>query len=287
MGIHSGKFGVVDGQSTVRNWNIVDTMNNPKFVASNTKFGTGRRRGVHDWTGNFQQYGATPTIMPGDVFAFLGYTAPTGDVANGAGERGTGNAIVDSVNINWNWKGGEILNSALNFSGHLALAWAQGADIDDASDPNAPEVAGTKIEYAIGLGAFAELTDLISASLTISAANQSYVNSSSHIAGKTWTGRRSGPIDWTLAIVHESEIRGAFPFNKGDDISLRLYIDDTDFWLLKWGKVKDFTNLTADIETGAILNRTINIEMNGFVDGDEGEITLPGETAPWWPATLI
>lgn len=289
MGIHSGKTGVVNDQSTVRNWSIVDTLTLPKFVASNMRFGTGRRRGVGSWTGNFGQYGVTPTVLPGDIFSFLGYTAPTNDTPGTNGERATGDAIVNSVQLNWNWRGGEILNSVVNFAGHLAVTFAQGADIDDDTDPNVPEVGGLIIEYNIG-GGWVTMDSIVSAALTISADNKDYVNSGTYVGvypnGQLWTGRKSGPIDWTLAIVQENEIRGAYALQKGMDVQLRLYIDNTDFWLLKWGKVREFTNLNVDIETGNILGRTINIDMNGHDGTGLGEITLPGESTPWWPSSV-
>jgi len=277
MSIRSGKHGVVNGQSTIRNWTIVDEMTPQKFVASNTAKGAARRNGINSWNGTFQGYGHSPVVLPGDIFAFIGYTAPNDDVS-GAGERASGNAIVDSLNINWNWQNGEIINHTINFSGHLGLTWASGAAVTDATDPTVPEVCGTKIEYSTDGMAWAEMTDLLSASLTLTSENLAYVNSSTGCN----TGRKKGNLDWTLAIVQQDVIRGAYAFDKGDDLQLRLWIDDTDYWELVWGKVRNFTNITVDIETGAIIQRTVNMEMNGHVGGNLGSITLPGAMSAWW-----
>lgn len=280
MGVHSGKFGVLNGRSTVRNWAINEESTNPKFVASNTRGGSGRRNGINSWSGSLATYGHAPGIMPKDIAAFLGYTGPDSDILAGTGPRATGNIICDSLALNWNWTNGEILNAVANFSGHLGLGWTMaGAAITDVTVPDVPEVTGTLFEYSANGTDWFEITDLVSAALTIIAENQSYVNSST--GGET--GRKAGNIDWTLALVQQNLDRGVtLGFDKGDDIQIRGYVDAVDFWLLKWGKVKNFTNLTVDIETGAIMQRTVNIEMNGFVGGVVGGITLPGAGSPWW-----
>lgn len=275
MGVHSGKFAVLNGFSTVRNWNISDTITNPKYVASNTLSGTGRGVGIQDWSGSFGFYGAVPTVFPGETFAFLGYTAPVDDVEGSVGQRGTGNAIVDSVAITWNWTNGEIINAVANFSGNGSLAWASGAAIEDVSAPDVPSVCGTKIQASIPDGsAFVDIANVEQAVLTISAANQSYVNSSTNC----WTARKPGIIDWTLALTIQDDIF----IGKGLDKQIKCFIDATDFYLLKWGKMKDISGITANRETGEIIKHNATFEMNGFVGGVAGQIVLPDESI-WWP----
>lgn len=278
MSIRSGKHGVVNGQSTIRNWNINDDANNPRYIASNTRKGAARRNGINSWAGAFNGYGHTPAVMPGEIFAFVGYTAPDDDVS-GAGEKATGNAIVDSLVVNWNYAGGEVINHTVNFSGHLGLTWASGTAVSDVTDPELHPLCDVIWEYSLNGTDFFEITDLVSAALTLTSENLSYVNSSTGCN----TGRKAGNLDWTLALVQQDVVRGAYAFDKGDDLVLRGYVDDTDFWLLKWGKVKNFSNITVDIETGAIIQRTINIEMNGFTSAI-GQIRKPGAVSDWWPA---
>lgn len=274
MGLHSGKFGVVNGQSTVRNWSISDTMNNPKFVASNTQGGTGRRRGIRSWSGSYNQYGVYPVALPGQIVSFGGYTAPDNDVS-GNGKRYSGNIIIDSIAATWNWGSGDILSLVTNFSGHLALSSSTGS-YSDATDPTTPEVCGTKLEYSTDGSTWDELTNLTQAVLTITSANQAYVNSSTNCE----TGRKPGPLDFTLALTRQ-ECDTEADFAKGDDLQIRIYDTDSTFWLLKWAKVKEFTGLTVDTETGAIIQHTVNLEMNGFVDGDVGQIVLPDDSVLW------
>lgn len=289
MGLHSGKFGVINGHSTVRNWTVEDAQDSKTYVASNTKFGTGRRASVESWSGSFGIYGHTPQVMPGDDFSFIGFTAPDSDVLGGSGMRYSGTARVAQVQVNWGWQGGEILNAQVNFNGHLALTAAVGAAISDLTVPRVPSVIGTRIDYSLNDVDWVEWTNLVTAQLTLSCALQSFVNSSTVVGGRLWTGQKPGPVDWTLAVTEQDNRRSLF--EKGDVISLRLYVNDTEYYELKWAHVQNFTGLTVDVETGAIMQQTVNLGMDGF-DPDEttydpdsiGHVILPDLTQ-WWPST--
>lgn len=274
MGIHSGKLGVVNGQSTVRNWNIVDDITNPKFVASNTAGGTGRTSGIQFWSGSFGFYGGMPSVLPGQLFAFLGYTAPTNDVS-GVGMRASGNAVVDNVVITYNWANGDIISSVCNFTGDLALAWASGVQVIDATIPNVPSICAAKIETSDDGAAYTPLANVTQAVLTISADNKKYANSSTNC----WMGVKSGPIDFSLAITREDDTQ---LLAKGANKYVKVWHSATalDFWLLKWAKVKGFTGLSVNPETGEIIKHTVTLEMNGF-NGATGMINAPGGAAVW------
>lgn len=288
MGVFSGKFGHVDGQSTVRNWTINQPSTPPSFAASNTQGGMGRRGGVRDWTGQFSNYGATPTVMPGDSFTFTGYTAPDGGTPGGSGEVLTGAALVDSVVITWNWQNGEIIGHQVNFGGHLALTEQSSSVSVDSSQPDVPTFNGTKIKMSTDefVGMEEEIPNLTSATLTITAENQTYVNSDTVVSGVTWTGRKAGNIDWTLAMNQEDNAKqGSTGIPTiGSRYNFRLFDDATSYWDLLWGHVVDFTNLNVDRETGAIISRTINVAMDGFDGTSTGKITLPGAGSNFWPA---
>lgn len=281
----SGKFGVVNGISTVRNWAINDTMAAQQYVASNTLFGNGRVNGLEEWNGSYDCYGALPPVMPGEALSFIGYTGPTNG-STGNGLRYGGSALVESVQITWNWSAAEIINAVTNFKGHLALTPADGAEIYDVTIPTVPSPIGTRIDYSVDGNTWTELTDLSQAQLTFNCALQEYANSSTAIGGRLWKGQLSGPLDWTLAITQQSVDRAAIA--KGDSLQFRLYTSTTEYYELKWGKVTEFSGITVDRQTGAIIQQTINVGMNGFdVDAGSyaastGHVLLPGG-AQWWP----
>lgn len=278
MGIHSGKFGVVNGHSTIRNWTVTEARNNVRYRASNTRGGSARVPGIHTWSGSFGGYGGLPLVMPGEIFTFAGYTAPANNVLGANGQRITGQAIVDNIAITWDWAGGNPLSYQVNFSGHLDPAWTSAAALSDSTIPEIEPICDKLFEFSVDDGStFAELEDLTTATLTLTAENQAYVNSSTNC----YTGRVAGPFDWTLAVTQQSDVRAGGDFDIGDNLVLRAYTSATEYWLLKWGMVKDFTGLNVDRESGAILQRTINLEMNGFVGGVVGEVEKPGAVAFW------
>lgn len=279
MGVHSGEWGVVNGQSTVRNWQVNDTSDAKKYVASNTKRGSDRRRGVKAWTGSFEQYSGVPVILPGQFFTFTGFTAPDTDVTGANGTQYTGTAIVDQIVVTWNWGSGDILLTQINFSGHLGLTPSVAAALTDASASQAESVFDVAAPLcAVNGGAMSAWPNIAQLTLTITAANQAYVNSST--AGLT--GRKAGPIDWTLAAVEQETSRTLF--NIDDILDLELFTDATHFWRLKYGHVKEFSNIRVDPESGAIISRTANIEMAAYdANGNPGLITLPGAGSNYWP----
>ena len=287
MGVHSGKFGTIDGINTVRQWSINDAGETKPYVASNTLGGTGRRRGNEDWSGTANCYGCRPPVMPGDPLAFVGYTAPSDDVEGSNGARYSGDAMVNQVAISWNWEAGDPLSYVLNFEGNGVLSGAPGAAVPDATFPDVPVIIGRPmlwgaVDAAPGSSEYEELDDVQSASLTITTANPSYVNSST----SGGTRRKAGNVDWTLAITMHNEGGIDLPFSKGDLIGVLLPsgVDD-EYWDLRWGIVKDFTGITVDREGGAIISATINIEMAGFDHDNEevGHIIDPDGNS-YWPA---
>ena len=278
MTVHSGRFGTIDGIPAVRNWQINDDASLSAFANSATRRAQGRRKGVSQWGGSYGAHGAVPIVLPGELFDFLGYTAPDTDVEGTAGITYSGNAIVDSFGVAWDWAGGSVLAHQIGFSGNLALTKtpADAAVLDaSVSDPEYP--CPTKITYSVDGITFTELTDLVQASFNIQAQNSAYVNSSTGCN----TGRKAGLIDWNLSMTTENNNLGG-GLTKFTDYWFRLYITATTYYELKFGMVKSFSGLTIDEESGRIISHTINVEANAVkAGGSVGHILLP-DTTLWW-----
>jgi hypothetical protein len=45
--------------------------------------------------------------------------------------------------------------------------------------------------------------------------------------------------------------------------------------------VRDFSGITVNRETGAIIARTINVDMAAYYGSNAGQILLPGGTQFW------
>jgi len=273
---HSGKFAAISGVSGVRNWNISEEDSSPTMKASNLAGGTGRHAGIKKWSGSFSAYGILPIVMPSETYSFIGYTAPDTDVVGANGLRYTGTIMVDSVTFTWDWKTGKVLDHTVNFSGSGALAFSTAAAITDDTALAAYPVCGTKLMQSADDETYVEVTDLTQATFTITAANQDSINSGT----SCWVTRKAGPIDWTLAVVQEKTLRDITL--RGSDYYLRLYVDASNFWQLSGARCMSFTGIKVDIESGAIIDRTINFGMQAQMDGAIGEIIKPGDVA-WWP----
>lgn len=285
MGVHSGMWGVLNGVSTVRNWSITEVGDTKAYVASNTRGGTGRRPGNVDWNGNFNGYGGEPAVLPGEAFAFAGYTAPNDDAEGSDGSRYAGTSILDQVVINWNWEAGDIIQYASTFSSNGALSQSADGLYSDATAPDAPSVIGCEVRVqnvTDAASGVVTLDDVVSASLTITAANKPYVNSST--SGQTL--RKPGPIDWTLQLNLQNDDRLTLPMDVNDEVVVEIDIEaGGTYWSLSYGLVKEFSGLTVDRETGNIVACTIPINMAAYshVDAAIGAIVKPSG-GTYWPA---
>lgn len=271
---YSGKYGMVNGQTAVRNWNLTRTTSPPKGVHSGTKGGPSRKPGVKDWSGNFGCYGAVPVVMPGGLFTFIGFTAPDSGPPTGDGVAWTGPAIVDSMQLDWNWETGDILAHQINFSSNGAMTKSSASNYVDSTVTELQETTGLN---AINATSNSPITicNITTASLQITADNQSFVNSCT--AGQTQ--RRPGNIDATLSLTIQDTDPTQMGCDLSDDVIFQMNVtisDSPDYYLLQWMHFANFSNLVVDRESGAIISFQANFEMNLIVDGAMGAIVLPG-----------
>jgi hypothetical protein len=222
--------------------------------------------------------------MPRDTLAFIGYTDPDSGIS-GAGTEYSGNAVISQTVINWDFAAGVPVNYVNTFAGDLALTIGSGSSVD-ATVPDVPPMCPLKIEIGDDLSEVA-FPSVVSAALTITAQLQAHANSSTIVGTECWMAQEAGSIDWTLALVVENHDRASPLPAIGDQVRLRLFTSATEFWLLEWGVVKEYTGITVDNESNAIISATIIIEMDGFKksDGSTGTITFP-DTTEWWPTGL-
>lgn len=277
MSLHGGLLGAVNGVSSVQQWSINDDMDIHAMGASNTYGGKAKKQGTKHWGGSMVQFGANPlNQMPGDVIAFVGYMEPANNVS-GVGPAYVGNAMVDSIQIVWDWNTNAPLMITTNFSGMGSVAYdpirAQVLDETDLAVVCAQndELKVLYSEYET------EWDNLVTMTLNISRANLEYANSST----SGWKNRKKGPFDFTLTAVEDDVRRDRFA--KGDFVQLQLFTSPDDYWLIRWGMVKSFTGITINRDTGEIIKQTVNFEgsIRDYQGVNVGSIILPGETTAW------
>jgi hypothetical protein len=293
MGVYSGRFGVAHKNkppggtfepiSAVRNWTVSETSEPTRIVASHTKGGSQKVPGIKDWNGSAAAWGGNPVLLPGDLFTFKGYTAPDNGVFGGTGTILQGDAYVMQFILNLNWEGNESVNQSFDFNGSGALEFPAAEFLEDDTSPNIGSICELKIEQSTDGTTFTPIENIATATLTITNDVTEYVNSSTNC----YNGRIPGPIDWTLSLNLHDNVR---PIPIQENRIFKIWINKTDFWLLEWGHVDSYSDLSVNIETGEIISQTLNAQMSGFDEsGGVGQIVLPDKTV-WWPqaaATVV
>ncbi len=286
--VKAGVFCVVDGVGQVANWQVNDLLSRNTFRTSGTVGGTGRVEGVEDFNGSLVHLGGIPLLMPGDYFDFVGFTGPDTGTPGDTGDTFAGEALVEQVQVVWDWATNNLIRTTINFGGNEALVPGTGVYTDAVLPPLTHKPKGLWLRAGamataaatIAADAAAKFLNTTTATLTITRAAQTHVDSETNGA----TGRIPGAADWTLSVVQNRLTRALM--DKGDIKHLVLPVNATQYWSLKWGIAGDVTGINADNESNAILAQTTLIEMYGedATSGD-GSITLPGAGAAWWPFT--
>lgn len=272
--------------SRVRNWTF-NAIGNPETrVYSGTRFGTQRIAGFTDYRGTFQGFGAIPPLFVGEVFTFLGYTAPTSGVPCSPGYAFVAEALVDTLSISWNWtQENRGVNWQIGFSSKEPFEAISNFDdpCDDEvyCDDNPCELTFELLDPCDG-DAAVEFCNLVSATLNFTANNIAYSNNSTGCV----IARDIGNLDWTLDVVDQN------PFivptlNYDYFIRIQATINpDPTYWLLKWGQMIGVADFNVNMETGEIISKTNNFGMQAVLccEGESpvrGSITSPLDTVVW------
>lgn len=271
MSVINGLAGRVNGESTVRNWSITSSADLQALIASNTKGGTVRLDGNVDWNGNYTGYGPQPSVFPGEYFTFQG--ALTSEVTDtNCAESDVNGAIVDSIEVAWDIEGGAPIGYTVNFSGNGGITFStSGTDIAlDTTDPRMYSSIGTVLKLVDDVPdtpVVTQVADLRSMTLTITADNKSYA--SSDTAGKI--KRVPGNIDVQVtASVYTDDFASLPAVNLSRE--WRMYVNATEYWIVKWCKFGEASDLSVDPESGDPIGATLNASFNA--------IKTVGTTAP-------
>jgi len=256
MPVITGKSGHIAKDSTViscvRQWGINHTSELQTFGCSATKGARGRIGGTEDWSGQYQAYGAIPAVLPGDVVEFNGAISGEGATAVGV----SGDVMIDSIEITWNVETGAPIAHTVQFSGNGALTKGTVNVPADTGIPNPLTAKGCKVEIwtveavPVKESEFAELRTI---TLRLSKEIQAFATTTT--AG--WKNRAEGPLDIECSFTVLTDDFADFPVVNSVK-ELRLYIDDTHYWQLKWMIFGEHSGLDVDIEGGALVGGTIN-----------------------------
>ena len=283
-GPQSGKFGVIHNLDLaithMFNWSLDNVSHTPEtYFASNTKFAPNRNPGVVDWGGNFSLYDGAYIIFPGEfLYCLEMFTAPTSGVYGNVGNTWCGQAIVESVTLNWAWGAEQSLTQQVVIAANGDIA-QRNRVIDDTGTASPNKMCGLAPTWAIDNPptAWSTIENVQSMALTFTSANQPFVNSSTGCA----THRRPGNLDWTLAITFTDH--RVVTFTREQVRSFRLYNSTTTYWELVYSIYAGMSNIVADRESGAIQAATANWSMKAFGAATLGHIANPATVNVWPP----
>lgn len=282
MGVISGIGAVVHtaatAESTVREWGIRYRGMPPPYAATNTQAAMTRDTGNVDWRGFYLGYGHTPSIFPGDSFAFEGTTDGTKGVY--------GTARCDRITITCHIERGSQIEYRADFSSNGALALAAdvgGTPLTDASAVN----AFTSVARKINLGGTSQVDDGTAVPqarlwrLSIARALRPYVHTGT--AGRVQ--RESGNLDvqWLYQVYVDSPAdTDQIPALQSAQL-MKFYVTSTLFWEVRWGKVEAVDPFGANREGQEDVGATISGGLCGY-NAAAGSIYNPTPTLKWGTA---
>jgi hypothetical protein len=290
MTIGSGKFGVVNGVTKVRDWSMSIVDSGETYRDSSTRAGTVRNSGIFDATGQFSVNDGTPVLYPGGYFKFEGYPLPTSGVYDSDGVIWTiDTAIIESFSSTWNWGKTQSLTSIYNYAQGTACPTFVPGHYLDTSVVTPAKMCGLGFTISVDDLTWVSYLNMVSATFTLSCANQEVNNSTYGCC----TARTPGNVDWTLSITEENDYNivgyddiTPITVDIGQTVSLRLYVTAATYWDLSWGILQSWNDLVVDRDSGRIVQKTCNYAMNGIYLGALGFITAPGAGTNYWPPVV-
>lgn len=267
----------------------IRTISVPNFAAllkasvdSSTKRGTIRTAGHKDWSGSYGAYGHTPAVLPGDTGLMEAAVAGASPTAYGF----KGNVIYTGFTVNWDIDAADIVSHTVDYGGTGALTRGVLSTCADDSELQVIDpCVGCLAKTATPGGSFSAIPEVRRMSLSVSRAVQVGFPPDGH----PWPNREVGPWDVKASVgVYAQKGAGlgwsALP-EPGTALELQLFVNSTEYWLIKYMWLANISDLTINRETGDFVGGTLNFEWSSqTLVSDvvtDGTITTPAEVEIW------
>jgi len=279
MSVISGIGAVVHtagtAESTVREWAIRLRGMPPPYAATNTNGAMNRDTGNVDWRGFYLGYGHTPSVFPGDSFAFEGVT----DGTKGA----YGTARCERITITCHIERGSQIEYRVDFAANGALALAAdvgGTPLTDGTAVNAFTSVGRKINLG-GTTGTDDGTGVPLARLwrlSVARALRPYVHTGT--AGQVQRETGNLDVQWLYQVYVDSPADTAqIPTLQSTEM-MKFYVTSSTFWEVKWGKIENVDPFGANREGQEDVGATISGGLVAY-NGAAGAIYNPAKAAKW------
>jgi hypothetical protein len=264
MAVISGKAARVGGATNVNEWSISYTRAAVGGPNTATAGAPALVAGNGDWRGSYRFTGKQPPHYPGTSFAFAGYTG-----AGGGGSTYSGTAIVSEVTIEAPIEEGGSLGGTVTFEADGALTRGAGTQ----TDVGAPQVfsaKGLQVDYN-----GAVRPDARGWRLTLATELLPYNSTATGGDTKRGVGNVSASWEWSEYEDLAADLPAA-----GSIAELKLYVDGSTFFHVKWAIVGD-VSADHDVEGGGLVGQTISGSFTGW-NGTQGFVAKP-TGGNWWP----
>jgi len=232
--------------------------------------------GTEDWEGHYSAYGGVSANgYPNDALS-LAF-----NISQSVDKGGSGTAIIEAVRIDWDFVKNWPVMHILKFGGNGAFTWGE-QTTSDATTPNPKPSRSGKISIATPAGTptYSDLTGVRKASLMVFADVLPYADS-----GTTNGFRRAaGPLGWEVTLdVHADDPTAQQTLN--GDSELKMYIDSTTYWVVKYVKWKKIGDFKMPIDGREHVTSRYVGKGTGYVDisgtWTKGALTDPDSTDIW------
>lgn len=280
MGAIKGYEGAVNGVSNVIKWEIDQEASRNPAPNSATQNTANELEGTTDWTGHYVAHGHTPGVDPNGALTFKGTIAQS-DATNSTIE---GTAKVERWQIGWDWANNRPIVHQVHFGADGSLSYGS-ASVKDAGPPSWFLPCGLKMQIATPAASptYADVTDVIAASLSCWAEVAPYVNSST----SNETRRASGLLQWALDVAVNFDDTSVLQLLDGQK-GVKLPVTDSTYWTVQWVTWKKIGPISVEVQGRDV----IAAHYRGFgsswvnVSGTwtKGKLERPAGTAVWPPA---
>lgn len=262
--------------SSIRDWSINPTNAVVAGAASNSGGAEFNVRGVSDFTGTFNLYGASclGIVVPGTAYVLYGQT--------GGGEV-MGGIIVDSIVTTCDIEGGGLLSAVVNFSSigsstavytanNNALTFQAQTSLSNTSTPDLHSGIGCSAAWGPVGESVASVPAVRSWTHTLTCNNVRHSHSGAGGVTKRVRGRKSASMSLQFyegAVADFDE--AATSFVPGTAGELRLYANADDYWQFKWGVITA-SPISTPIEEPGMVSNQLDFAWTAYTD-IEGTMT--------------
>lgn len=286
MATHSGKLAVISyggtEVSTIGDWTLTEDAANDMATASNTGGAPIATAGIKDSKGSFSAFSKNLPLVPGVASATL--------IGDTGFSKVSVAAFITQAKLSIDYASFKKLEWQVDFEGSGTVTYTSTSSLSPAAAPLMFSCQGGKINWQPinggTLGSAANLPSPQSAELTFANPLDSYAADSATSLSKVY----GVPLTCKGSFVLKDDAfaaisTGATNYRPGDQGILKIYVNATEFYTIKYASIDSVTPGPVDAKTGKITTQTVNFSWTAWgsltAGLDRGTLISPDATVLW------